>query len=167
MKTKLIAFFSIALLILCTGCPYKATHRLTGNIINYDKDLIGKWKAETVEIRISEIDDQKFKYFYSDSDDDLGFDTHSGEGYTITNNGTAYIIAEVLYAATEQEKAQTKYITYRIEKMEKNTVTITPLEEAAALPYVKTFKTTADFTKFVTTNPAAFTNTDAKVFKRQ
>lgn len=163
MKTKLTALFSFLILIVCTGCPYESKFRLSGDIIEYDKDLIGEWKKDKVDLKITRIDNKKFKYQFNDNDPEFGIGKFDGEGYVVSKMGKKYVIAELPDA--RKDSTGKIYYTYKIERIKQNSIIVLPLEEENPFD-PKTYSSVTEFTDFVTKNATAFRYSTPIEFKR-
>lgn len=84
MKLNTLASLAalVSVLVLCTGCPYESKYSLTGEPVNYSKDMIGTWYANDVELEISTIHAVQLKVHYDDHE----------EGDPTVADGTAKVV---------------------------------------------------------------------------
>lgn len=147
-KLKLTVPILFMVMIVCIGCPYESKFPLEGTKVKYDKNLVGTWHQDEIDLKIIRVDDYRFSYVYNDHDEDYGTGEETGTGYAVTNNGATYLVAE-------RENDGTKsFAIYKVLTIEPGNLVMIPLEEDN-IPSSKKFSSAQEFTNYVISNNSA------------
>jgi hypothetical protein len=140
-QLQLIIPLLFTVMIVCMGCPYESKFPLDGTKVKYDKNLIGTWHQDDIDLKIIRVDDYKFSYIYDDHDEEDGAGEETGSGYAVTNNGATYLVVE----------RDNSFAIYKVLTIEKGNLAVIPLEEDN-IPSTKKFASAQEFTKYVISN---------------
>jgi hypothetical protein len=159
-KAPLSLSLIVALMVVCTGCPYESNYPLDGTKVKYDKKLLGYWVNEDeTELKISRIDDYTFSYIYNDHDDTQGVGMINGTGYAVANGGSIYIVGK------KDEDGKATYFIYKIEKIQADEIEINPLDEDH-MGSKKTFSSSKEFNEMVKNSGSLFPSYASTSFVR-
>jgi len=158
-KLKLTVPFLFAVMILCMGCPYESKFPLEGTRVKYDKDIIGTWREDETDLKISRIDDYKFSFSYDDHDDEYGAGKVTGTGYCVTNDGATYAVIE------RNDLSDKKYVIYKVISLEPAGLNVIPLHEDD-ISSTRTFSSAQDFTRYVLNNDNFFAYSNRQEYKK-
>ncbi|HTM93522.1 MAG TPA: hypothetical protein VL095_13975 [Flavisolibacter sp.] len=150
-KLKLTLPILFTVMVLCMGCPYESKFPLEGTKVKYDKNLVGTWHQDDIDLKIIRVDDYRFSYVYNDHDEDYGTGEETGTGYAVTNNGATYLVVE------RDNDGTRSFAIYKVLSIEPGNLAVIPLEEDN-IPTSKKFNSAQEFTNYVVTNNStAFT----------